>query len=210
MKKSWRIGLVENEQKYRDYVQKKIEEDPDVDSFVSWNSAEEYWRDKNGENLDLIFIDVMLSHMNGVELTGMLTKRNPEIAKIILTNMDSEEMIFEALKNGAVGYVLKSELDDILSVMRIVMGGGAIITPTIALHVLNSFSKAPDNDHPKLTDREKQTLELLVRGLTKKKAADRMGVSENTLSTYTKSIYKKLNVSSRLELFKKSEDMGLL
>ena len=208
--KKWRIGLVENEKKYRDFIQKKLESEENVKSFQAWTSAEEFLRDKNASDLDLVFIDVMLTHMDGVELTAHITKKHPHINKVILSNMSSEEIIFQALKNGAIGYVLKSELDDINNVLRIIMSGGAIITSTIALHVLKSFSKEPETDQPTLTEREKQTLELLVRGLTKKKAAERMGISEDTLRWHAKNIYKKLNVSTKLELYKKYEDMGLM
>lgn len=205
------VGLVENEKRYRDYICEILNHDNRIASVITWKSAEEYWRDERGFNLNLIFIDILLNHMNGVELNRLINERNPEILKVMLTNIDSEEMIFKALRYGAVGYILKSELDDITSAIQIIAHGGAIISPTIACRVLNTFNEKPvDDGSPKLTTRERQVLEQLIQGMTKKKAADCLGISEETLRWHVKNIYRKLNVTSKLEMIRKSEQLRLV
>ena len=125
--------------------------------------------------------------------------------------MTSEKMIFDALKAGALGYIYKDELETINDVVSQVMSGGAIITPTIALRVLDTFKQPikfkPETD---LTKREKQVLGLLVSGVKTKDAATTLQISHDTIRNHIKNIYKKLNVNSKVEMMRKASDMGLL
>ena len=201
------IGVVENEEKYRDYIASHLSAYPARLYF--WNSAEEFWRDDKVDSLDLVLIDLNLVHMDGVVLTRMLQEKNPDILKIILTNLDSEEIIFQALKYGAVGYILKSELESLQNSIEIVLNGGGIISPTIACRVMNSFRREPgDLASVDLTDRERQVLEQLVKGISNAKAADNLGISGETVRWHVKNIYKKMNVRSKLELIRKCNELG--
>ena len=90
----------------------------------------------------LLLLDIKLSGMNGVELAGKITERDSETSIVMLTNLNSDDLIFQALRNGAIGYLLKSELRDIADTVSTVLNGGATITPTIALRVLTSFRQS--------------------------------------------------------------------
>lgn len=206
-----RVGLVENDPDYLDRIRAALEELSEIAAVHAWPSAEAYWRDPAGKQLELLFLDIKLDGMNGVDLTAKITERSPEIAIVMLSNLNSDDMIFQALRNGAIGYLLKAELHDIAETVRTVLGGGATMTPTIALQVLTSFRQAaPVEELPGLTAREMEILQLMVKGKTSQKVAERLGCSVNTVNHHAKSIYRKLNVHNRSELARKAAAAGLL
>ena len=203
------IGLVENDINFASQTVKILKEIPSVSEIYHWNSSETFWRDDKSRSLDIVFLDIMLPGISGVELAGMISERNPDIQKIMLSNMNSDELIFQSLRNGATGYILKSELRDIGEVIETVIKGGAIITPTIAFRVLDSFKQKTDIPAVMLTDKEKQILDLMVKGKTVIKVGEFLNISKFTVQFHVKNIYKKLNVHNRAEMVKKAGDMGL-
>ncbi|PJZ64681.1 DNA-binding response regulator [Leptospira wolffii] len=208
--KRTRIGIVENDENFRIQIIKTLETLPEIGGILSWDSAESYWKDEGGRDLDILFLDIVLTGMNGVELAGRISGRDPEINKIMLTNMNSDELIYESLRNGAIGYILKSELKDIGEVIDTVLKGGAIITPTIAFRVLNTFKQKDSSSIAKLTPKERQILDEMVKGKTIGRVAEFLSVSKYTVQHHVKNIYKKLNVHNRAELVRKASDIGLL
>ncbi|MBM9502048.1 response regulator transcription factor [Leptospira sp. 201903071] len=208
--KNIKIGIVENDENYKDQILKVLESVPHVDEILHWESAETYWKDPKGRTLDIIFLDILLPGMTGVDLAAKLSERDPGINKIMLSNMNSDELIYNSLRYGAIGYILKSELKDIIEVIDTVLRGGAIITPTIAFRVLNSFKLKKAADGVKLTKKEKEILDHMVTGKTINRVAEFLRVSKYTIQHHVKNIYKKLNVHNRAELVKKATDFGLL
>lgn len=208
--KNIKIGIVENDENYKNQILKVLESVPDVEEILHWESAEFFWKDPKGRTLDIIFLDILLPGISGVDLAAKLSERDPSINKIMLSNMNSDELIYNSLRYGAIGYILKSELKDILEVIDTVLRGGAIITPTIAFRVLNSFKLKKVADGVKLTKKEKEILDHMVTGKTINRVAEFLGVSKYTIQHHVKNIYKKLNVHNRAELVKKATDFGLL
>ena len=205
-----KVGLVENDLDYQNKIRDALEGMPEIGSVVAWESAETFWRDATGRELDLLLLDIKLPGMNGVDLAAKVCERNPETRIVMLSNLNSDDLIFQALRNGAIGYLLKSELKDIGETVRTVLNGGAMITPTIALRVLGSFRKTNPVLGAGLTDREKQVLELMVNGMTIPQVAEFLGCSPHTVTHHAKKIYKKLNVHNRSELARKAAAAGLL
>lgn len=205
-----KIGIVENDENYKIQILKVLESVPGVEEILHWESAESFWQDTKGRTLDIIFLDILLPGMSGVDLAGKLSERDPSINKIMLSNMNSDELIYNSLRYGAIGYILKSELKDIIEVIDTVLRGGAIITPTIAFRVLNSFKLKKVANGVKLTKKEKEILDHMVTGKTINRVAEFLGVSKYTIQHHVKNIYKKLNVHNRAELVKKATDIGLL
>ncbi len=203
------IGLVENEEAFRRLFAQQLAEVPGVHALRVWNSSEEFLREAGNEPIDILFLDIGLPHMNGVELAGLVGRAYPETSVIMLTNLLSEELIFKAIKNGAIGYILKSELRNFGEVIEIIQNGGAIITPTIALRVMMSLKSEPQAAETQLTNRERQILNELTTGATTLDTARTLGISENTARTHVKNIYRKLQVSSRVELVRKAINLGL-
>lgn len=204
------VGLVEDDEDFARGIADRLHELPEVAKVHTWPSAEAYWRDRKGRKLDLLFLDILLGAMNGVELAGRVADQYPEINIVMLSNLNSDAMVFQALRNGAIGYILKNDLEDIGETVRTILSGGATITPTIALRVLTSFRQSNPVAQARLTPREKQILELMVKGKTSRAVADILDCSLNTVLTHTKNIYKKLNVHNRMELARKAAAAGLL
>ena len=205
-----RVGLVENDEEFLARIRAALEHLDEIESVHAWESAELFWRDPTARQLDLVLLDIKLGGMDGVELAAKITERDPEIGIVMLTNLNSDDLIFQALRNGAIGYLLKSELKDVAGTVRTVLSGGGTITPTIALRVLTSFREANPTLGVGLTDREKQILELMVNGKTAPQTGELLGVSVNTVNHHAKNIYRKLNVHNRSELARKAAQAGLL
>ncbi|MEQ9362605.1 MAG: response regulator transcription factor, partial [Leptospirales bacterium] len=176
---------------------------------LTWASAEQFLREKPAPRLDLLFVDILLSGINGIELVKILKQKKRDVKAVMLTNMNSDELIFEAIKHGTLGYILKSELRDLEHAVSTVLQGGAMITPTIALRVFASFQKKTRTT-PDLTERERQVLELMVRGKTVRAVAEFLGLSPHTIHDYAKQIYKKLEVHNRSELILKAQELSLM
>lgn len=206
MKKALTVGLVENDLAFRDLTESRLRKIPVVAKVFTWDSAEEYLRDRGRPVLDLIFLDIVLPYTNGVDLAREIYRENPETCIIMLTNMNSDGMIFESIRNGALGYILKSELGTLESIIETVMGGGAAITPTIALRVFASFRRER-SEGPDMTARERQVLELLVQGKSVNSVASFLDISVHTVQSHVKAIYKKLNVHNRAQLAQKANQV---
>lgn len=201
--KNLTVGLVEDNVGFQSHFTDLLISTPVLAGakISSWTSAEAFWRDTNGPALNLLFLDIMLPNMSGVDLVGHLSRRDPNIAIVMLTNVNSDDLIFRALRHGAVGYVLKSEMNDIAMILETVLNGGAIITPTIAFRVLKSFKvfESTYNESP-LTSRERELLDHLICGRKVARVAEILQISGFTVRAHVKNIYRKLNVHNRAEL----------
>jgi DNA-binding NarL/FixJ family response regulator len=157
---------------------------------------------RNAQSADVVIMDVQLPDGSGVECTAALKPGMPETQFLIYTVCDDSEHVFEALKAGAVGYLLKdSKPEELVAGLREVANGGSPMTGEIARKVISSFHRtAPlGTELEKLTHREEEILELFAQGLLCKEAAARLGISLETVNTHRKSIYRKLQVRSRTE-----------
>jgi len=206
------IGIVENEENLRNYISEKIRSNENVSDVLTWKSAEGALQDENIARLDMCFIDIGLDGMDGITLTGVLSNKYPSLKKVILSSMNSEETVFNALKNGAIGYISKSEMDNLGDVINTVIEGGATISPTIALRVLDFFKndRKIEPDKVRLTPRETQILEQLVQGYTPVQIADVMHVKITTIRFHIRGIYEKLEVNNRTQMMIKLKELGMI
>lgn len=148
---------------------------------------------------DVILMDIRMPGLTGVEATAIVKKIRPSTKIIIQTVYDDDENIFNSLKAGAEGYILKSTPGDkIIQCIEEVYGGGAVITPSIALRVTRYFNTQPLSFSVEngLTIREKEVLQLMTQGLSYKMVAAKLGITYNTVNTHVKKIYEKLSVNS--------------
>ncbi|MCW7502993.1 response regulator transcription factor [Leptospira paudalimensis] len=205
-----KIGILENDEYFLGELKERISVINNVSEILTWQTGEMLLRDPRHKSIDILFLDIMLPGINGIEVVKILSEKNENIKVIMLTNMNSDEMIFNSIKNGALGYLLKSELGQIQSIIDVLLEGGAYITPTIALRVFSSFRKPIDKPKVYLTDREKQILELLVKGKTIPLVSKFLSLSEHTVQGYVKSIYRKLQVHNRSELAMKVQEYSIL
>ena len=204
----WTVGLIDDASSYCEIVREVLSEEGQVEQVLSWQSAEEYWRDTDHDNLDILYVDYRLPHMDGIELIAHIHKEKPDLPLVMLTAAASDEVIFRALRAGAVGFILKAELDDLPRTTLQILRGGAVISPSIAAKVLTAFRKPLPADHG-LTTRERQVLKEIVAGASYAATSDLLGISQGTIKVHIRNIYKKLNIKNQIELTRKAYELGL-
>lgn len=160
----------------------------------------------------VVLMDLSLPGMNGIEGIQRMSKINPDIKFIVLTGSDNQQDVFDAICEGAAGYLLKnSSMEQIVHSIEDVMEGGASLDPHVALMVLNAMhkknSKASEHD---LTDREVEVLNLLAEGKAIKEISDLMNISLHTVKFHVANTYKKLNVQSQAGAVAKGIRKGII
>jgi DNA-binding NarL/FixJ family response regulator len=156
---------------------------------------------KSGE-WEVVLMDINLPGASGIEATRELKRFRPDARVLMLTVYEESKPLFDSLKAGACGYLLKrTPPEKILEAINEARTGGVPLNPQMAAKVANYFQNiaTADGEVGSLTARERQTLELLAEGFLYKEIADRMGVSPGTVHQFTKQIYEKLHVHSRTE-----------
>jgi DNA-binding NarL/FixJ family response regulator len=151
---------------------------------------------------DVVLMDINLPGMNGVECVRQLKLAAPQILVVMLTVYEDTENIFNALAAGAAGYLLKrTKSSELLEAIREVQRGGSPMTTHIARKVTQSFHKAGPSPQAteNLSQREQEVLDLLSQGHLYKEIADKLGISYETVHTYVRRIYEKLQVRTRTE-----------
>jgi DNA-binding NarL/FixJ family response regulator len=155
----------------------------------------------------VVLMDINLPGMNGVECVRRLKQQLPETLVVMLTAYEDTDNIFGSLEAGASGYLLKrSKSAEILEAINEVIGGGSPMTAHIARKVVHSFQArgASSQTTENLAEREREVLDLLSQGFMYKEIADKLGISFETVRTYIRRIYEKLQVRSRTEAVAKA------
>ncbi|HEY2342960.1 MAG TPA: response regulator transcription factor [Chthoniobacteraceae bacterium] len=168
---------------------------------ATYPSGEEAMQTLPKDPPDVVLVDVNLPRMNGIECVARLKALCPNVLPLILTMYEDTPLIFDALKAGACGYLLKrTPPAEIVAAIQQVMTGGAPMSPQIARHVVSFFHRPTATDNiTALTERERAVLDLLARGCLYKQIADQLGISIDTVRTHLRKIYDKLHVHSRTE-----------
>jgi len=164
--------------------------------------------------LSMAIVDIYLPDGRGFEFIKKAKKFNPGIFCVVVTAFDDDTDIFLALQAGADGYLLKSQdKDKLVRSLKDIMGGAPPLSPSIARRIIKHFQvkdKSPQEPRVALTDREKDVLIFISKGMTRLEAAKMIGIREGTVAGYIKRVYEKLNVSSRAEAALEAKRMGLI
>lgn len=147
---------------------------------------------------DVVLMDIEMPGVDGISGVSIIKKSFPDIRIVMQTVFQDEEKIFASLKAGAEGYILKNaSAEQILQSIEDVFNGGAYMTPSVALRVMNYFGKPPNKEHKyNLSPRETEVLKYLTDGLSYKMIAEKMDVTYFTVNAHVKKIYEKLHVHS--------------
>jgi two-component system nitrate/nitrite response regulator NarL len=161
---------------------------------------------------DVVLMDIEMPGMNGIEGVRLIKSSFPDVLVLMQTVFEDDDKLFESIKAGASGYILKKATPEkLIEAIREVVDGGAPMSPSMAIKVLKFFqTQQPISNLYELTTREKNILSLLVDGLSYKMIADRESISFHTVNSHVRKIYEKLHVHSLGEAVSKALKERLL
>ena len=182
---------------------------PEVGSIIEFSSPEVALKLDSLSQVDFLIIDCLL---DGIAFLGQSRVRSLQIPKLILADYNIESKVFDALKYGATGYMLKEEIYSFNKILEILIGNGVYISPKALLRVINYFRKmemsALDPEH--LTERERIVLKEFSEGHAPKQIAENLTISIATVRSHIQNIYRKLEVSNQIQLIQRVKEKGLV
>jgi DNA-binding NarL/FixJ family response regulator len=213
-----RLLLVDDQRLMREGIRTLLELEPDLDvvgEAGDGQAAIDLYPDCQA---DVVLMDIRMPGMDGVEATRRLRHGWPGARVIILTTFDDDSYVFEGLRAGALGYLLKDVSgQELAEAVRTVAAGGALIEPSIARKVVTEFARLIPAQQQvgasliePLSDREVEILGLLANGLTNKEVAVRLSLAEGTVKNYVTNVLQKLGVSDRTQAALRGRELGLL
>jgi two-component system NarL family response regulator len=208
-----RVLIADDHALFRRGLEMVLVEEPDIELVgQASDGAEAVIR--AGEVLpDVVLMDIRMPKTSGIEAARAMKEAAPSAKIVMLTISDEEEDLFEAIRSGASGYLLKDiPLDEVAGAVRSVHGGQSLINPSMAGKLLTEFAALNRRDQedqaeerpqqvpaPKLTDREMEVLKLVARGMNNRDIAKELFISENTVKNHVRNILEKLQIHSRME-----------
>ncbi len=199
---SIRVAIVEDDRAVRENLGVLINATPGFSAIATCASAEEAWSALPRLAPDVVLMDIHLPGRNGIACVARLHTLLPQTHIIMLTIEEDSERVFESLKVGATGYLVKHvPPQEILDAIAAVHHGGAPMSGHIARMVVTAFRQPTPSggDYTRLSPREEEVLRLLAKGHRSKEVAGELGISLGTVNTYVRHIYEKLHVRSRAE-----------
>ncbi|MCO6496767.1 MAG: response regulator transcription factor [Chitinophagaceae bacterium] len=159
---------------------------------------------------DVVLMDIDMPGMTGIEALKVIRASDKKTAVIMMTVFDDNDNVLQAIRAGASGYLLKKNVSDkLVPAIHEVMDGGAPLSPAVAKKIVHSIHSNPSTDY-QFTDREKEILGLLCKGLSYKMIATETGLAFETIRSYIKKIYEKLQVHSATEAVSKAMNERLI
>lgn len=212
-----RVLLADDHALFREGLAGIIRAQPDMQVVGEANDGLEAFVKAQELKPDLILMDVQMPGMDGIEAVKQIKQVLPETIIVMLTVRGDDDMLFEALKNGAQGYLLKEiRSQALLEMLRGALHGEAAISPNLAGRVLSEFRRLSKGgvqekeDDSGLTEREQQVLVQASNGATDKEIATTLNISLNTVKTHIRNILSKLHVRTRREAAKAAKAKGIL
>src|SRR5579862_8088291 len=204
-----RVLIADDHALFRRGLEMVLADEDDIDLVGQASDGAEA-RDKAGEALpDVVLMDIRMPKISGIEACRAMKEAVPSAKIVMLTISDEEEDLFEAIRAGASGYLLKDiPLDEVAETVRAVHGGQSLINPSMAGKLLTEFAALARREEseraqripaPRLTEREIQVLKLVARGMNNRDIAKELFISENTVKNHVRNILEKLQIHSRME-----------
>jgi DNA-binding NarL/FixJ family response regulator len=196
------ISIVEDQDDLRESLVEWLGHAPGLRCVGAHASAPEALREIPAVNPDVVLMDINLPGMNGIQCVARLKDRMPKTHILMLTTYDESDLIFDSLRAGANGYLLKNmPREELVKAVEQVHAGGAPMSLNIARKVINFFhqNKKPSVELEQLTTREQEILRLLAKGYMYKEIADQLTISMSTVRSHVSAVYEKLHVHSRTE-----------
>ena len=216
---SLRILLVDDEDLVRSGFRLILEADPDIEVVGEARNGVEAIDLATKLDPNVVLMDIQMPEMNGLEATRQIaTLGREETSRVlILTTFELDEYVYEALRAGASGFLLKrTPAADLVSGIRVVAAGEALLAPSVTRRLIDQFAQRPAAERvdvgalDQITERERQVLELLAHGLPNAEIAQQLVVTEGTVKTHIKRIFMKLNLRDRTQAVIFAYDVGLV
>ncbi len=213
-----RLLLVDDQRLMRDGLHTLLEMEPQMSVVGDASNGQEALDQYAALRPDVTLMDVRMPVMDGVEATRRLRARWPDARVIILTTFDDDEYVFEGLRAGALGYLLKDvSMAELTDAIHTVMAGGVLIEPSVARKVVAEFARmAPQSPTAAadlveaLSEREIEILKLLAEGMTNREIAGRLYLAEGTVKNYVTNILGKIGARDRTQAALRARELGLL
>jgi DNA-binding NarL/FixJ family response regulator len=202
-----RVLVVDDHALFRRGLQMVLEQEPDIEVVGEASDGSEAVETAAETLPDIVLMDVRMPKRGGIDACTAIHDVAPSTKIIMLTISDEEADLYDAIKAGAMGYLLKEiSIEEVASAIRAVHGGQSLISPSMASKLLTEFAamvkKTDDKQQvpaPRLTDREMEVLKLVARGLNNRDIAKELFISENTVKNHIRNILEKLQLHSRME-----------
>jgi DNA-binding NarL/FixJ family response regulator len=210
---SVRVLVVDDHPLYREGLTTALTAAADVEVVGEAGDGAEALRLVAANPPDVVLMDLHMPGVSGVEATRQIRDTQPAVAVLVLTMLDGDDAVFAAMRAGARGYLLKGAgRDEITAAIAAVARGEVVFAAGIATRVLAFFSGGPASGAKpfgELTDREREILDLVARGLTNQAIARRLVLSEKTVRNHVSNVFTKLQVTGRAEAVARARDAGL-
>lgn len=195
------ISIIEDQPEVRESLVACLGNEPGMCCVGAHASGEDALQKIPKENPDVVLVDINLPGMNGIRCVARLKKRLPNLQILMLTTYDDGDLIFDSLRAGANGYLLKNiSHEELVLAVQEVHSGGAPMSLQIARKVINFFHQTnPASEIENLSARELEILRLLAKGHRYKEIADQLSINIGTVRTHISHVYEKLHVNSRTE-----------
>jgi two-component system NarL family response regulator len=202
-----RVLIVDDHALFRRGLQMVLEQEPDIAVVGEAGDGAEAVEKAQETIPDVVLMDVRMPRRGGIEATAKIKEVVPSTKILMLTISDEEADLYDAIKAGASGYLLKEiSIDEVATAIRAVQAGQSLISPSMASKLLSEFAtmvkkaeEKPSIPQPRLTDREMEVLQLVAQGRNNRDIAKELYISENTVKNHIRNILEKLHLHSRVE-----------
>jgi DNA-binding NarL/FixJ family response regulator len=196
------VAIVEDNHGMRRSFAALLDQTPGLRCAGAYGTGEEAVREMPKLKPDVALVDIHLPGMDGIQAVHKLKEALPQLQILMLTRFEQSDLIFNSIRAGACGYLLKSATSsELIDAIKQIHAGGAPMSMQIARKVVAHFREIPkpSSDVERLSPREQELLELLANGCYYKEIADRLGISMNTVRTHLQHVYEKLHVQTRTQ-----------
>jgi len=200
-----RVLVVDDQELFRRGLTMLLGAEPGIDVVGEAGDGDEGTALAESVAPDVVLLDIRMPKRSGLEACSAIKQAVPSAKIVMLTVSDEEADLYEAVKSGASGYLLKdSSIEEVSQAVRVVADGQSLISPSMAVKLIDEFKQMsrPERESPgglRLTERELEVLRLVARGLNNREVAKQLFISENTVKNHVRNILEKLQLHSRME-----------
>jgi DNA-binding NarL/FixJ family response regulator len=212
---SIRVLVADDQSMIRAGFRRLLADEPDIDVVAEADNGSEAVDKAARFAPTVVLMDIRMPQLDGIEATRRILTADPAARVLILTTFDLDEYVYEALRAGASGFVLKDDPpEQLIAAIRTVAAGDALLSPAITKQVIKQFGRLPRPTPPKelaeLTTREREIFRLIANGLSNAEIGRELYISETTVKTHVTHVFQKLNVRDRVQAVVLAYQTGLV